>query len=571
MSDLSGSRSAADLLNDALERAGVRCIFANLGTDYPPIIESWARHKALGEAMPQVIIAPHEYAAVSAAQGYAQVSGTPQAVFVHVDVGTQNMGGALHNAFRCRVPMFILAGLSPYTMEGELPGSRDAYIQFIQNTGDQAGIVRGYTKLCTELRSGVNVQQNVYRALQIACSEPKGPVYLTAARETLEEAGRRIDRGPDAWQPIAPVGLDEESAGVLLSALTGAQRPLVITSYLGRDRAAVGALTAFCRRLAVPVLEANPVAMNYPADDELYLGDDPSLVERADVILSVDCDLPWPVGVSPAAGCRIFSLDVDPIKEHIPLWNIGAERAMKCSARAALEQLAAKIDAAGFDPALSARIEARRARIAAKHAAYSAAVARAELPPADRLTPEYVTACLRSFLREDDIVLNEVISYGQTVHRHLRRSAPGTLFASGGSSLGWFGGAAVGAKLAAPDRRVVALASDGTFIFSCPTAVYWMARRYGAPFLTVIYNNEGWGAPKSITRRQHPGGYADRTGEFWSDFAPAAELEKVAEAAGGALALRVTRPDELAGALRRGFDAVDGGVSAVISVMLPGV
>ena len=66
--------------------------------------------------------------AMSAANGYAQVSGEPQAVIVHVECGTQNLGGAIHNAAKGRVPVFIFAGASPYTQEGELFGSRNEFI-----------------------------------------------------------------------------------------------------------------------------------------------------------------------------------------------------------------------------------------------------------------------------------------------------------------------------------------------------------------------------------------------------------------------------------------------------------
>ena len=100
--------TAADALNDALVKAGVSYIFANTGTDYPPIIESWAKYDVLGLPKPEIIICPHEMVVLSAAQGYAQVTGQAQAVFVHVDVGTQNLGGSVHNAYRCRVPAFIL-------------------------------------------------------------------------------------------------------------------------------------------------------------------------------------------------------------------------------------------------------------------------------------------------------------------------------------------------------------------------------------------------------------------------------------------------------------------------------
>ena len=150
------------------------------------------------------------------------------------------------------------------------------------------------------------------------------------------------------------------------------------------------------------------------------------------------------------------------------------------------------------------------------------------LPRADetRLSPEFVVKCIREVMTTIRC-LNETVSDNAVVQRHLPRSKPGTLFWSGGSSLGWHGGAAVGMKLACPDKDVVALAGDGTFIFSCPTAVYWMAKKYNAPFMTVIFNNRGWNAPKLITKNEHPDGYAARNNTFWTSFEPLARLTQL--------------------------------------------
>ena len=124
--------------------------------------------------------------ALSCAHGFAQVSGRAQAVLVHVDCGTQALAGALHNAVRGRVPVLIFAGLSPATQEGEATGSRNEFIHWLQDVPDQRGIARQYVKYDNEIRSPANIKQIVHRALQIAESEPKGPVYLVAAREVLE-------------------------------------------------------------------------------------------------------------------------------------------------------------------------------------------------------------------------------------------------------------------------------------------------------------------------------------------------------------------------------------------------
>jgi len=564
--------TAADALNDALVTAGVDCVFVNSGTEYPPILESWAKCEAEGRRIPQIIISPHEYAAMSAAQGYAQITGRAQAVFVHVDVGTQNLGGAVHNAFRCRTPTFIFAGLSPHTIEGEHCGGRDMYIQFIQNAADQGGIVREYVKLNYEFRSGKNIQQMTYRALQMAQSEPMGPVYMTASREVLEEEG--VDIGADIrrWGGVAPSALDDKSVSVIALALSKAKKPLIITAYSGRNQDCVKELVKLSERLAIPVIEVNEQAyMNFPGDNPFHAGyDSQGFIEHADVALVIDCDVPWlPANSKPKQGCRVFYIDVDPLKENIPLWYVKAERLMRADSCTAIRQLNLEFER---NPAIlnEALIESRRAKvrdISKKMRESWKYTGREE----GHITPEFLTMCVREAVDDDTVILNETITSYSVVDRLLPRNKPGTLFGSGGSSLGWHGGAAVGMKLACPDKDIVALTGDGTYIFSCPTAVHWMAARYKTPFLTVIYNNQGWKAPKKVTEKMHPDGYAAKNDSFWTSLAPPAQLDMIANAAGGAFAKTVTDPSELRQALAEGREAVKNGTAAVINVMLEAI
>src|SRR5699024_8893944 len=135
---------------------------------------------------------------------YAQATGKPQAVFVHVDVGTQNLGGSIHNSSKGRVPVLVFAGLSPFTQENELKGTRNEFVHWYQDVLDQPGIMRGYTKYNNEVRTGANVKELVYRSLQIAKSDPKGPVYLIGARETMEEETTPVTIDKELWEPISP-------------------------------------------------------------------------------------------------------------------------------------------------------------------------------------------------------------------------------------------------------------------------------------------------------------------------------------------------------------------------------
>jgi acetolactate synthase I/II/III large subunit len=569
--------TASSAFLDALAEAGVRYMFANFGSDHTGIIEAMAQARSQGQAgqLPRLIVCPHETVALSAAHAYAMVSGQPQAVIVHVDAGTQNLGGAVNNAMRGRVPVLIFAGSAPYTQEGELPGGRNEFIHWIQDIRDQRGILRNYVKFDSELRSGRNVKQLVHHALQIACSEPAGPVYLTAPREVMEEQLDPYFVNRTEYGPIAPVGLAADVTAEVATALAGARNPLIVTSYLGRDTTAVPALVDLAELLAIPVLESMAYHVNFPADHPLHAGfqyhsvaQNPVL-RRADVILAIDSDVPWiPVVNRPSDDATIYCIDVDPLKSQMTMWHIPARRFAAATARVAVAQIANFIrDNRLGDQAM---ISARWAEASLAHEREMADRETREQPGDGVITPEYLTACVRRLLDgENALVLTEVVTNSRIVAEHLRPSRPGSVIHHGGGSLGWAGGAAVGAKLAAPDRLVVALVGDGSFLFGIPSSAQWVARRYGTPALTIIYNNAGWAAPKFSTLQVHPDGVAAANDDFHVSLEPEVDMPAVAQAAGGAYGVTVSDPAELPHALKDALAAVHGGQSAVVSVRLP--
>jgi len=559
---------------DALTRAGVSYLFANFGSDHPALLEALATAAATGRPVPRLITCPGEMVALSAAQGFAQVTGRAQAVLVHVECGTQALGGAVHNAARARVPVLIFAGASPFTQHGELPGGRNEHIHWLQDVRDQRGIVRGYVKYDNEVRTGRHLGQLVHRALQLAHSDPPGPVYLVGAREVLEETVPPDEPAVGAWPPVAPQALAADDVQLLADALAGARRPLVVTSYLGRNRDAPAALARVCRRVGIGVLESVPGHVNFPADDPLYQGSqwneqrqNPVLAE-ADVVLVIDSDVPWiPLVNRPRPDAVIYHLDVDPLKPQMPLWHIPARRTFCADAATALAQLADHLAAAPLD---AAEVAERTAHYAALHDQRRRTLAERERPDGDAITPEHLTACIRRRVDADTIVLSEGITSYQAISDHLVPTRPGSLLTSGGSSLGWNGGAAIGVKLARPDHTVISLTGDGSYLFSQPSVVHWMARRYATPFLQVIYNNGGWRAPKLSMLSLHPSGHASRAADLGVGFAPAPDHGGIAAAAGGAFARVVRRADELDAALDAALDAVRRERrAAVLDVMLP--
>jgi len=273
-------------------------VFVNLGSDHPSIIEAITKGQIeKKDTFPRILTCPNEMVALSMADGYARLTGKPQCVIVHVDVGTQGLGAAVHNASCGRAPVLIFAGLSPYTCEGELRGSRTEYIHWIQDVPDQKQIVSQYCRYTGEIKRGVNVKQMVGRALQFALSAPMGPVYLVGSREAMEEEIPEYSLNIEHWGPVGVGALPDSAVTMLSEALVDAKEPLLITGYAGRNHAAVDELVKLTKTVkGLRVLDTGGSDMCFPSDHRASIGlrygvDDS--VKTADVVLVIDCDVPW--------------------------------------------------------------------------------------------------------------------------------------------------------------------------------------------------------------------------------------------------------------------------------------
>src|SRR5499433_3401810 len=235
-----------------LGERGIDYVFANAGTDFAPVVEALSR-KSGNAKYPRFLTVPHENVAMAMAHGYYRTCGKPAAVMVHVTVGTANAICGLMNAARDNIPLLLSAGGTPTTETGHV-ASRNRSIHWGQEAFDQGGMVREFVKWDYELRAGQPVDSVVDRALDIAMSEPRGPVYLTLPREVLSAPAAKSRR--DTVRPFGATAPEPARAAIeeAASLIAKAEFPLIVTSSVGRMPAAVGALAALAEEFALPVV-----------------------------------------------------------------------------------------------------------------------------------------------------------------------------------------------------------------------------------------------------------------------------------------------------------------------------
>lgn len=527
------------------------------------------------------------------ADGYARVTGKPQCVIVHVDVGTQGLAAAIHNASCGRAPVLIFAGLSPFTLEGEMRGSRTEYIHWIQDVPDQKQIVSQYCRYTGEIKTGKNVKQLVNRALQYATSDPMGPVYLCGAREVMEEDIEPYSLNQAVWNSVAPSALPSEGVEMIASKLAAAKEPLAIVGYSGRHVRGVTELVKLADTFkGLRVLDTGGSDMCFPGDHPASLGLAYGIhdaVRTADFILVADCDVPWiPTQCKPSDKATIVHVDVDPLKQQMPVFYLNASATFRAESATAFKQIneyvasndslksfASSAENTAFGKSREETFRKTRQSIAE----LAAVPAEGDVAP---LNVSYLMSQVRSGCPADTVWAIEAVTQTLFVSNQIAATFPKSWINCGGGGLGWSGGGALGIKLASDHENggpnkgkfVCQVVGDGTYLFSVPGSVYWISRRYNIPILTIVLNNKGWNAPRRSMLLVHPEGDGSRaTNEDLNiSFAPSPDYAGIAKAASGGdiWAGRAATVADLARLLPEAIKAVQNGTVAVLEAQLDG-
>jgi len=563
-----GAQAFIELIN----ANSVDYIFLSPGSELVPIQEAIASFRAVGKRTPELVLGLHESISLAAAHGYFMVSGRPQVVLLHADLGTLQVGGALHNAQRGRAGIIIGAGRSAPIYDQPKPYGRRAWVEWMTEQYDQAGIVRNYVKWHYEMRSNENIHQVVQRAFQMATAEPSGPVYLVLSPELLMQKMEQLNI-PDVTKYGAPATPEADShlLDQAATALIEAENPLIIAGYSGRNHQAVNSLVELAETLGARVVSFQS-RLSFPSTHPLWGGYNAQpYVNDADVILVIDHDVPYnPAYARLRPETKTIYIDIDPVKRDIPTWHFPADIPIQADSSKTIPRLTQMIQDK-LSPQQTAIYQQRFRTLQQEHRIMrekwqQVAAAKASQPviSGERLCQEIARE-----ITPQDILICDAVSNNVSAGQYIDRTQPGTLFDQAGSSIGWGLGAAVGAKLAAPEKTVVLLMGDGSFIYGCPTAALWASIAYNAPFLCIIFRNESYLTMKKVLKSRYgKTSPAQQQGIYLgTDIQPPPDYSLIAQACGG-LGLKVEKPDELESALQDAFHQVRCGRTVVLDVKI---
>jgi acetolactate synthase-1/2/3 large subunit len=549
----------------SLTDLNIETIFANAGTDFAPLIEASIALRAQGKRCPDFVTVPHENVAVSMAIGHYRATGQLAVVMVHTTVGTANALCGVMNAFRDHVPLLLIAGRTPHTESG-LAASRRAMIHWGQDTFDQGGLVREYTKWDYELRSGQDVAALLQRAVDISMTLPCGPTYLTLPREVLDEPA--IASAVKLKRPYGAVGEDVD-AGIIKAvadALGQAACPVLLTSFAGRERESFQAVAALAEEFSIGVVQPFARDLNIAASHPMNLGTQPQLVlDKADLVLVVDSEVPWvPDRGPPNPTATIIHCSSDPFFQDYPLRGFAADMSIAAPSRRFLVALLQQLRADEAENLKALQQRSYPLQQLRKVVENDFAASRKQIEASNRTHPIELAECLNEHLDSSMILVNELAVTLDSLNLQVAGSYIAGSHAGG---LGFALGAALGIKRALPEKLVIALIGNGSYLFSNPVSAHFVAQAEQLPTLTIIANNERWHSVHSATAGMYPDGYSANAESMpLVDLAPSPEFHKVIETCGGVGRL-VETVQQLPEAMAWAIDLVVAGRSVLLNVL----
>jgi acetolactate synthase-1/2/3 large subunit len=563
---MSNRLDGGEALLEAFRSLGIDFIISSPGSEWAPVWEALARQTVNSAAGPRYIDVWHETLAVDIAIGYTLYTGRMQAVLLHAGAGLLQGTCGIHGAQLAEVPLLVCSAEA--VTYGERPGA-DPGSQWYRNlsiVGGPHGLVNHIVKWANQVGSVEILYEIAKRAGELAQRAPRGPVYLNVPVEVLLDAWSppqfKMPVAPPARRVSPPEEIDE-----FVAAIAAADNPVILTESAGRNPAAFHALVDFAEAFGVPVVETQgTVCGNFPKDHPLYLGSrlEPFMA-TTDLVLLIACRAPWYPPSNKPPRARTVVIDETPQRPHMVHQVLFADTYLDGDIAGTLRAAAARAPGR-IDPA---RCTQRSERHAAAHRKLRSDIeaTEAKASTGDVIAPVALVKALRECLPNDTIYVDETITHSRVVQQHLDWSEPHHYFYVQGG-LGQGIGAALGIKMAAPDKPVTLLLGDGTFLYNPVVQALGAAKDNKLPLLIVIFNNRKYLSMKFNHLRAYPEGIAVKHDMFHGvnlDNQP--PLHRFGEPF-GMHCVEVSKLTDLAPAVREAATTVANGTTAILNVML---
>ena len=552
---------------EAFRRLDIDYVLSSPGSEWGSVWEAFARQAEENTDGPEYLSCAHETLAVNLAVGYSVMTGRMQAVMLHTGVGLLQGSMGIDTAYRQGVPMVVVSGESlTYSEKKDFePGPQ--WHGVLSVVGGPSALVDGITKWSQSVSSPHTLHEQLIRAGEMAQRSPAGPVYMSVPIETMlhdwtpPQNPRAV---PSASRPVPPTADIEAVADMLLAA----KNPAIVAESIGRDPAGYSATVDLADLLAIPVSECRWIDFtNFPKDHPLYQGmGEPEYLHDCDVVLTLRARAPWTPPSAKPANARIVNIDETPFRPHMVHQSLQADVFLEGDAVATLQSLIAVLHKKGVD---DAAVAARREKWMAGH---EALVADKKALEDDALAKETISpvglcATLGDVLPDDAVYVDETITHRPVIIRHLAFKGPQSFYTAATGGLGQGLGLALGTKLARRDRLVVSVIGDGSFMYNPVTQSLALSKHKNLPILIVVFNNEGY----SAMRKEHHAYYPDViAAEHSASVGQTITSLDYAElgAPFGFYGRRVEKLADLPGAIREAQEAVEGGRTAILNVVL---
>ncbi|HXG50946.1 MAG TPA: thiamine pyrophosphate-binding protein [candidate division Zixibacteria bacterium] len=545
MGNAAAGKTAAQAYLEVAVDHGIEYVFGLPGTSGQEFIGTIAEQERV-----RFILALHETCVVSMADGYARVTGKPSLAQVSTLPGTANAVGALYDAYRDRSPVVVTSTHVDTRIAG-----RDSHTE----GRDLVELTRQFTKWSHEVHRADRIPEMLNRAFKVAATPPTGPVYLSLPSNLLGETITTPNPPAARFRVVPRLAGDPEALAEAARLLCGARRPLIVAGSGVAKAGGIEELVRLAEAVGAPVvMEPRYSFLAFPTTH-------PHSFQIPERQPSFSLPLWGEPDLILAVGCRLIReyryLEEPPIKpqtrcihiEEDP-WEIGkifpVDLGIVADAKSALKSLLEALPRFSTDDAGRAeRLELIRK---AKEQVSAEQRARARQGwDAAPISAARLAHALDRLVEPDALIVNESPTSKDILTANFKFSPGRSYFSnSSGGYLGWGLGAGIGAKLAAPKRRVVACLGDGSCMFGIQGL--WTLAKYRVPLLVVVFNNRAYMAVKNQFRG--PEERVRAAAELGAELVgPEINFARLAETF-GIFGQRVEEPDAVEPAVKRALE-----------------